>query len=67
MMYYGNWSSLAELVNLPVGLRDFFFKKLIETKEREKEANSNKGNAKEATAAIANQNAAYQHYSKRTQ
>jgi|TARA_R100000008_G_scaffold81076_1_gene64007 hypothetical protein len=37
MKYYGNWS-LVELYNLPVGLRGWFFQKLMDQKEAEREA-----------------------------
>ena len=56
MIYYGNWR-LLELVSLPVGLRDFFFRKLKETKEAEREENSSNTNAKEGNSMIANQGA----------
>jgi len=61
MIYYGNWR-LVELVSLPVGLRDFFFRKLKETKESEKEGNSSSTSAKEGTALIANNNEMAQAY-----
>ena len=37
MKYYSNWS-LVELYNLPVGLRKWYFDKLLEQKEKEVEA-----------------------------
>jgi hypothetical protein len=37
MKYYSNWS-LMELYNLPVGLRKWYFDKLLEQKEKEVEA-----------------------------
>ena len=37
MKYYSNWA-LTELYNLPVGLRRWFFKKLVSQKEKEAEA-----------------------------
>lgn len=39
MKYYSNWS-LMELYNLPVGLRRWYFEKLLSQKE--KEANAHK-------------------------
>ena len=36
MKYYGGWS-LFELYNLPIGLRNWYFKKLISHKEQESE------------------------------
>tara|TARA_R100000700_G_scaffold40131_2_gene54863 strand:- start:242 stop:439 length:198 start_codon:yes stop_codon:yes gene_type:complete len=37
MKYYSNWS-LMELYNLPVGLRGWYFEKLLKQKEKEAEA-----------------------------
>mgnify|MGYP005834929073 CR=1 FL=1 len=37
MKYYGGWSFL-EAYNLPVGLRNWFFERLIKQREREQEA-----------------------------
>jgi len=37
MKYYSSWS-LVELYNLPVGLRKWFFEKLLEQKEAEAES-----------------------------
>ena len=37
MKYYSSWS-LIELYNLPVGLRNWFFEKLVDQKNREAEA-----------------------------
>ena len=37
MKYYSNWS-LLELYNLPVGLRRWYFEKLVSQKEKENEA-----------------------------
>ena len=37
MKYHGNWS-LTELYNLPVGLRKWFFERLVRQKEEETEA-----------------------------
>tara|TARA_R110001583_G_scaffold6954_8_gene34775 strand:+ start:294 stop:455 length:162 start_codon:yes stop_codon:yes gene_type:complete len=36
MKYYGGWS-LFELYNLPVGLRNWYFQKLIDHKQQENE------------------------------
>jgi hypothetical protein len=35
MKYISNWT-LLELYNLPIGLRNWFFKKLVDQKEAEK-------------------------------
>ena len=40
MKYYSGWG-LYELYHLPIGLRTFFIKKFIESKEKEKEAYEN--------------------------
>jgi len=37
MKYYSNWS-LIELYNLPIGLRRWFFERLLKQKEKEAEA-----------------------------
>jgi len=37
MKYHGNWT-LFELYNLPVGLRKWFFRRLVKQKEEEAEA-----------------------------
>jgi len=37
MKYHGNWS-LIELYNLPIGLRNWFFKRLIKQFEMEADA-----------------------------
>jgi hypothetical protein len=39
MMYHGNWS-LAEAYNLPVGLRKWFFERLVKQKEDEADAHN---------------------------
>jgi hypothetical protein len=36
MVNYGNGFSVTELYNLPTHLRMFYYKKLVESKEREK-------------------------------
>jgi len=36
MKYYGGWS-LFELYSLPIGLRDWYFKMLLDHKEKENE------------------------------
>ena len=38
MKYYGGWSFI-EAYNLPVGLRDWFFERLLKQKEDEQESN----------------------------
>ncbi len=37
MKYYAGWS-LFEMYNLPVGLRDYYVKMLLDTLKKEKEA-----------------------------
>jgi|TARA_R110000824_G_scaffold399665_1_gene605436 hypothetical protein len=37
MKYYGGWSFI-EAYNLPVGLRNWFFRRLTDQKKQEKEA-----------------------------
>ena len=40
MKYYSGWG-IYELYHLPIGLRSFYIKMLIENKEKEKEAYEN--------------------------
>jgi hypothetical protein len=43
MKYYSNWS-LIELYNLPVGLRKWYFEKLLSQKEKEAQARKDVSN-----------------------
>jgi hypothetical protein len=42
LKYHGNWSFI-ELYNLPVGLRKWFFNRLVRQKEEEAEARKPRG------------------------
>ena len=44
MIYYGNGGfTFGDLYTMPVYLRNFYFRKMVDTKEKEKEAMDNKG------------------------
>ena len=45
MKYHSNWT-LFELYNLPVGLRKWFFERLVKQKEEEAEAAKPRGHSK---------------------
>lgn len=55
MKYSGGWS-FTEAYNLPVGLRKWFFERLVKQLEAEKEANENASKGKKGAQTLTRHN-----------